>query len=65
MRDTFPSSIPPNTKRVKESNHLLYQRGDSEAAERESSACDQVVNCQKILDINHSANSNDQNNINQ
>lgn len=58
IRNTFALSIPPNAKRVKGNNHLLYQRGDLEAAERESSACDQGVDWQKnLVTINYSANS--------
>lgn len=42
-RDTSPSKIAPNTKRVTESNHLWYQRGDLEASERVFSTSDQVI----------------------
>lgn len=44
LKCTFASNIPPNTKRVEASNHLLYPEYDLSAAERVSSICDQAAN---------------------
>ena len=44
---TSASSIPPNTIKAEESNHLLIQEDDLAAAVGESSASDQVIDCKR------------------
>lgn len=44
---TSASSIPPNTIKVEESNHLLIQEDGLAAAVGESSASDQVIDCKR------------------